>query len=100
MIFRIFSGILCMLFSVVLTAQPTLDWAIQAGGTGATGSSAGCVDNQNNVYVSGTFSGTTDFDPGNGILNFTDQGNSDLFIQKLDAGRYNGTSPVFSIVNW
>jgi PKD repeat protein len=88
MIFRIFSGIICMLFSFVLTAQPTLDWAIQAGGTGTTGSSAGCVDNQNNVYVSGTFSGTTDFDPGNGVLNYTHQGNSDMFIQKLDA---NGT---------
>ncbi|MFM9983590.1 MAG: PKD domain-containing protein [Flavobacteriales bacterium] len=85
MILRILSGVLGTLFSVALTAQPSLDWALQAGGTGATGSSAGCVDNQNNVYVSGTFSGTTDFDPGSAVFVLTEQGGSDMFIQKLNA---------------
>jgi PKD repeat protein len=84
MTFRIIFVVLASVFGSKIGAQPTLDWAMQAGGTGATGSSAGCVDNQNNTYVSGTFSGTTDFDPGTDIFNLTDQGGSDMFIQKLN----------------
>jgi hypothetical protein len=35
-------------------------------------------------YVTGTFSGTRDFDPGTSIYNLTSQGGNDVFIQKLD----------------
>lgn len=45
------------------------------------------LDAQNNVYTTGTFVGTVDFDPGSGIINLI--GNStiwnDAFISKLDA---------------
>ena len=41
------------------------------------------VDKQSNVYTSGYFEFTTDFDPGVGIYNLT-AGNTDLFITKLD----------------
>lgn len=43
------------------------------------------TDAQDNVYVSGTFSGTVDFDPGAGVTNMTSNGMEDIFILKLDA---------------
>jgi hypothetical protein len=43
------------------------------------------VDKIGNVYTTGYFIGTTDFDPGVGIYNLTSSGNFDIFISKLDA---------------
>jgi len=43
------------------------------------------VDGNGNVYTTGRFTGTTDFDPGPGIYNLTSAGNTDVFISKLDA---------------
>lgn len=42
-------------------------------------------DAQGNVYVTGIFFGTLDFDPGPGVFNMT-AGGWDLFILKLDSG--------------
>jgi len=43
------------------------------------------VDNSGNVYVSGAFSGTVDFDPGTGILNQTSKGSNDAYLSKFDS---------------
>lgn len=43
------------------------------------------VDSQDNVYVVGHFSGTIDFDTGEGVAERTASGNNDIFIAKYDA---------------
>jgi hypothetical protein len=46
------------------------------------------IDNNSNIYITGEFSGTTDFDPGNGVANLTAQNPTGLaintFVSKLD----------------
>ncbi|HXB31439.1 MAG TPA: gliding motility-associated C-terminal domain-containing protein [Puia sp.] len=42
------------------------------------------VDNAGNVYTTGLFSNTADFDPGAGVYDQTALGNKDLFLLKLD----------------
>lgn len=44
------------------------------------------LDASNNIYTTGDFSGTIDFNPGMGAFNFTSFGGSDVFVHKLDAG--------------
>ncbi len=64
-------------------------WAKQFGGvsTGGRGNSI-TVDASGNVYTTGFFRGTVDFDPGIGAFNLTSAGtpaSNDIFISKLDA---------------
>lgn len=49
-----------------------------------------CLDHSNNVIITGYFQGQNDFNPGNGVNNFTSSNNSrDIFIVKLDSiGEY------------
>ena len=42
------------------------------------------ADKSGNIYVTGTFLGTVDFDPGIGIANLTSSGYTDIFNLKLD----------------
>jgi len=61
-------------------------WAKQMGGSGTDVPKSIRVDGNGNVYTTGYFQNTVDFDPGPGILNFTSTGPyDDIYIQKLDA---------------
>jgi hypothetical protein len=60
-------------------------WAKSMGGTGDDFGNAIATDANGNVYTTGEFNGTADFDPGTGTSNLTSNGNVDMFIQKLDA---------------
>ena len=61
-------------------------WAKGIGGSGAESGYSAIIDASGNVYTTGTFSGTTDFDPNAGVANLTSVGvNSDIFVSKLDA---------------
>ena len=60
-------------------------WAKKMGGNNNEFGYAITTDTNNNIYTTGFFEGTADFDPNAGVANLTAVGNSDIFIQKLDA---------------
>lgn len=61
-----------------------LIWARQVGGAASDLGYAARLDNQGNVFVTGFFQGSADFDPGTGVNMLTSVGNYDTFIWKLD----------------
>ena len=67
-----------------LDANGTLLWAKSMGGTGDDYGMSITTDALGNVYTTGNFRDTVDFDPGVGVLNLTSAGLYDMFIQKLD----------------
>src|SRR5687767_3148744 len=69
--------------STVSSAQ-NLEWARGMGGGGVDMGHTIAVDNIGNVYATGIFNGTVDFDPGAGVFNLTSAGSWDIFIQKID----------------
>ena len=81
----------CVLVSLVFFSlftfaqQPTFEWAKQMGGTSDDYGRSIAIDASGNVYSTGSFQGTTDFDPGAGVFNLTSAGVEDIYIQKLDA---------------
>lgn len=66
-------------------------WAINLGGNKTTtlntnsNQASGVVSDGSNVYVTGYFQGTPDFDPGSGIKNLTALGEVDVWVGKYDA---------------
>jgi hypothetical protein len=62
-----------------------LVWGGQMGGPGSEFGKAIGVDGSGNVYMTGKFTGTVDFDPGSGGTSYTADGFSDAFLTRLDA---------------
>ncbi|MFZ4123907.1 MAG: SBBP repeat-containing protein [Candidatus Planktophila sp.] len=60
-------------------------WAKRFGGTQSERAYSIAVDGSGNVYTTGYFSGTVDFDPGAGTSNLTSVGQGDAFVSKLDS---------------
>ncbi len=75
----------CLGLSVLANAQlPVFEWAKTMGGTADDGGSSIALDPSGNIYVTGKFQGTVDFDPGPGTFNLTSAGGYDIFISKSD----------------
>lgn len=71
-------------------AEPWFGFAFGAGAVSETsledqGRSV-VVDDNGNIYVTGTFQDTVDFDPGPGTFELTSQGSIDTFVAKYSAG--------------
>ena len=60
-------------------------WAGIMGGNNFNSGSEIAVDGVGNVYTTGSFQDTVDFDPGTGTFNLTSAGGSDIFVSKLDS---------------
>lgn len=95
------------IFISKLDAAGNFVWAKNIGGTGNDVSYSIAIDVSGNVYTTGNFFGTVDFDPGAGTFNLTSAGNADIFISKLNAaGDFvwakgmggTGTDQVLSII--
>ncbi len=75
-------------FTGKMDTEGNLLWVNQIGGEGDQSSYAMALDNNNNVYVTGYFTETADFDPGEGTYWMTSAGDLDAFVSKLSS---NGT---------
>ncbi|MEN8956604.1 MAG: SBBP repeat-containing protein, partial [Flavobacteriales bacterium] len=73
------------IFVQKLNASGNFVWARSFGWTGSDNVSSISVDGSGNVYTSGSFGGTIDFDPGSGVSKLYSKGSFDIFIQKLNA---------------
>lgn len=82
-----FTMILLMLFigSRFHAQAPVFGWAKQIGGILDEIGYSVTSDSSGNIYITGTFKGTVDFDPGAGVFDLTSAGDTDVFVAKLDA---------------
>jgi hypothetical protein len=72
-------------FVVKFNSAGNLVWATTYGGPDFERTSGIAVDPSNNVFITGSFLGTTDLHPGPEVNNFTSAGDEDLFVLKLDS---------------
>jgi hypothetical protein len=75
------------IFVIKLSSAGNFVWARNLGGNPRAIDSK-ChlaIDQSSNLYVSDSFTGTADFDPGAASFNLTSNGSSDVFVTKLDA---------------
>lgn len=73
------------IFVSKLDASGALVWVKQIGSIGDEIGWAIATDNSSNVYVTGSFIGTVDFDPGAGTASVTSVNANDVFVLKLAA---------------
>lgn len=66
-----------------LDAAGNFAWAKMAGGPSDDFARGLALDAAANVYVTGTFGGTVDFDPSAGVYNLTSAGAGDIVVWKL-----------------
>jgi len=72
-------------FLLKLNASGNFIWAKTYGGPGIDNCIKLEKDPSGNLYSTGYFQNTVDFDPGAGILNLVSAGNQDIYTLKLDA---------------
>lgn len=74
------------IFIQKLDAIGNFVWAKRIGGSvGSDEGMAISIDATANLYITGSFLGTVDFDPNAGVSNLTSAGARDIFVLKLDA---------------
>ncbi len=74
-----------MLFTVLSSNAQTFNWANDLGGSGGDYGQDIAVDGSGNIYVTGYFTGTVDFDPAGNGAPLTTAGSTDIFLAKYDA---------------
>ncbi len=72
------------IFISKLDPNGNLVWAKSIGGQEEDLGISITVDDKGNIYATGSYSGTVDFDPGSGVKSLSSTGDYDIFILKLD----------------
>lgn len=73
------------IFIMKLTSAGNFVWAKKIGISTSEVASDVITDASSNIYVVGSFYGTTDFDPNAGVFNLVSAGNTDCFMMKLNS---------------
>jgi len=73
------------IFIQKLSPDGQLLWAKQLGGSNSDTGLDILTDDNDNVYITGWFMDTVDFDPGSGVYELTSEGSWDVYVLKLDA---------------
>ncbi|MES2139529.1 MAG: T9SS type A sorting domain-containing protein [Bacteroidota bacterium] len=73
------------IFILKLDASANFVWARSIGGTDWDFGKSIAIDVLGNIYTSGHYSSTVDFDPGVGVFNLISMAQSSAFVSKLDA---------------
>ncbi len=79
------TGVSTEIFISKLDASGNFVWAKQYSSNGNDGCFSITTDAMHNIYATGYFEGSCDFDPGVGTFTLASAGQSDIFISKLDA---------------
>jgi uncharacterized repeat protein (TIGR01451 family) len=73
------------IYIVKLDSAGNFIWVKQFGGAGYDFVNSISLDDSMNIYFTGTFEDTADFDPGVGIYNIVSAGQRDIFVTKLNS---------------
>lgn len=73
------------IFVLKLDASGNFNWAKRIGGTSTDYGLSIFLDQSENVYTTGWFTGTSDFDPGLNTYSLTSAGMNDIFVTKFDS---------------
>jgi hypothetical protein len=73
------------IFVSKLDSNGSFIWAKSMGSTDSDDGYSIALDSGSNIYTTGSFKLTADFDPGAGTVNLTSAGDNDIFVSKLSA---------------
>lgn len=79
------AGIVDDIYVVHLNSTGNFVWARAVGGADVDTGYGIALDALGNVLVTGSYNSTVDFDPGAGVYTLTSNGNSDVYILKLNS---------------
>jgi hypothetical protein len=91
-------------FILKLDSSGNFIWVKTLSGTGYIENHSMIIDASGNIYTTGSFSDTADFDPGPGTFNLISSGFGDFYILKLErAGNFSWAKSIGSVdedISW
>ncbi|HEY1037948.1 MAG TPA: SBBP repeat-containing protein, partial [Bacteroidia bacterium] len=72
------------IFIAAVTTSGQLDWARQVGGASDDEAASIYLDASDNIYTTGYFQGTADFNPESSVNNLVSSGSFEMFIAKIN----------------
>ena len=83
-IVKLMCALMIFIFESANVKAQNLIWARSSGTSSSEIARSLSVDANGNVYYTGTFQGTMDFDPGPGTFTLSSAGSDDIYISKMD----------------